>query len=38
MSLRLRRSGFIIDYIEQQQAEDREILEAQQIAFPDNDA
>jgi magnesium chelatase subunit I len=33
MSLRLRRSGFITDYIEQQQAEDNEILQAQQTAF-----
>jgi magnesium chelatase subunit I len=33
MSLRLRRSGFIADYIEQQQAEDNEILQAQQTAF-----
>ena len=33
MSLRLRRSGFITEYIEQQQAEDNEILHAQQTAF-----
>ena len=33
MSLRLRRSGFITEYIEQQQAEDNEILQAQQTAF-----
>lgn len=36
MSLRLRRSGFITDYIEQQQAEDKEILQAQQTALQGN--
>jgi magnesium chelatase subunit I len=38
MSLRLRRSSFIADYFEQQQAEDDEILQAQNHVLSTRDA
>jgi hypothetical protein len=35
MALRLRRSGFIANYFEQQRAEDEEILNIQNTVLPE---
>jgi magnesium chelatase subunit I len=37
MSLRLRRSEFITDYIDHQQSEDEEIIQAQRLIFSSNE-